>query len=102
MHVTYDSESDIAKIYVSAERQSYDDGATYLLVVDEHEDEGRHPARSPLFVQIAFEAYERLLWIQVHDASRALPEAVLRDARPERLSAGDESEPPPELGGRSR
>ena len=99
MRVTYDSESDIAKIYVSEERQSYDDGATYLLVVDEHEHhEEREPVRSPLFVQIAFEAYERLLWIQVHDASRSLPEAVLRDARPERLEADDEGEPPPALG----
>ena len=94
MRVTYDIERDLATIYLSEERQSYDGGATYLLVVDEGEQAEPDSAREPVVVQIGFEGYERLLWIQVDHASRALPEALLRHAHPERLSAPDESEPP--------
>lgn len=78
MRVVLDEERDEATIFLSDERQSYERGATYGVVVD---DEARRtPEGDSVLVNVAFEDYERLLWIKVSRASTALPQALLAEA----------------------
>lgn len=76
MHLTLDEKGDEATIYLSDERQSYERGATFLVVAHDK----KNPRPEAIAVQLGFEEYERLLWIKVSQASKALPEELLAQA----------------------
>jgi hypothetical protein len=79
VRITFDHETDSARIFLSPERQSHERGATFAVLV--HDED--HPEREAILVQVAFENYERLLWIKVDHASRALPRELLAQAEQE-------------------
>jgi hypothetical protein len=76
MRIELDEAADTVTFRFSEERQSYEAGGTYLVLADE---DGSRP--DPIEVQIGFEAEERLLWMSVHPASRALPAELLGSAQ---------------------
>jgi hypothetical protein len=76
VRVTFDEDRDQATIYVSDERQSYERGATFPVLVHDEEK----PESGEIMVQLGFEDYERLLWIKVNEASKALPGPLLAQA----------------------
>jgi len=76
VRIILDEVSDQATIYLSDEPQSYERGATFLMVAHDK----KNPRPEAITVQLAFEDYERLLWIKVSQASKALPKALLAQA----------------------
>jgi hypothetical protein len=78
VRIVLDEERDEAMIFLSDERQSAERGATYGVVV--HDTLKGTPDPDSVLVNVAFEDYERLLWIKVNRASKALPQALLADA----------------------
>lgn len=76
MRITYDPDRDLARIRFSDERQSYDEGSTeWVLLNDEVGSD------LPLIdVQLGFEGGTRLLWMSVSPASVALPGDLLASA----------------------
>jgi hypothetical protein len=80
LRVTLDEVRDLATIYFTDEKQSYERGATYLVLANDEEA----PRPVSIEVQLGFEEYRRLLWITVRPASQALPPDLLGAA--ERVS----------------
>jgi hypothetical protein len=78
MRLTLDEQRDLATLYFSNERQTYDDGGTYLVLVNDEEN----PRPVSIEVQLGFERNERLLWVTVRPASKALPAEMLATAEP--------------------
>ena len=76
VRLTLDEDRDEATIYLSDERQSDERGATFLVVAHDKSN----PTPEVITVQLGFEEYERLLWIKVSQASKALPDALLAQA----------------------
>jgi hypothetical protein len=66
--VTLDKAHDRATIYLGEERQTYEDGATYLVLTD------------PVEVQLGFEGETRLVFVSVCPASKVLPAELLAQA----------------------
>lgn len=78
VRIVLDEERDEATIFLSSEQQSVQRGATYLVVV--HDKQKPIPDPDSIAVNVAFEDYERLIWIKVSRASKALPEGLLAQA----------------------
>jgi hypothetical protein len=78
MKLTLDEKRDLATVYFSDERQTYDGGATYLVLANDEQN----PCPVSIEVQLGFEDCERLLWMTVRPASEALPAEFLATAEP--------------------
>ena len=78
LRIVLDEERDEVTIFLSNERQSAERGATYLVAV--HDKQKAIPDPDSIAVNVAFEDYERLLWIKVSRASKALPGLLLAQA----------------------
>jgi len=76
MRLELDETRDEVRIYFSAERQTYESGATYFVLANDEE----HPRPDPVEVQLGFEDCERLLFMIVRPASKALPADLLASA----------------------
>jgi hypothetical protein len=76
MRLTLDEQRDLATLYFRSERQTYDTGGTYLVLVNDEQN----PRPVSIEVQLGFEGYERLLWMTVRPASEALPADLLATA----------------------
>jgi hypothetical protein len=74
MRVTLDAERDRATVYLSEERQSYEQGGTYLVLTE------------PVEVQLGFEGEHRLVFVIVHPASKVLPPELLAKAEREGMT----------------
>ena len=77
MRMVLDEARDTATFYFSDERQSYEAGATYLVLANDEDN----PRPFSIEVQLGFEANEHLLWMTVHPASMALPPELLDSAK---------------------
>jgi hypothetical protein len=66
--VKLDMAHDRATIYLGEERQTYDEGGTYLVLTD------------PAEVQLGFEGEDRLVFVSVCPASKVLPAELLAQA----------------------
>jgi hypothetical protein len=78
MRITFDPNADEATIFLSEEAQSFERGSTSLVTV--HDRAKPTPDPDAFTVQLAFEEYERLLWIKVSRASKALRADLLAQA----------------------
>jgi hypothetical protein len=71
-----DTDRDELWLYFSEEHQSYERGATYLVLANDEEN----PRPRSIEVQLGFEDSRRLLWMTVRPASEALPSEMLAEA----------------------
>jgi hypothetical protein len=76
MRIELNEARDEATVHFGDERQTHEDGATWLVLINDDD----HPRADPVEVQIGFEDYERLIFINVRPASKALPAELLASA----------------------